>query len=265
MHFTSGILKKTDPLREDLLSCECNSQCSCDQSSCSSCSMDEPEQVPAIASRIPVPDDQCVQIVGMPSPTLESTKYNRVMWQSPTTSISTEQYIIDTHDSNSDSAIDLPKGDSAPTVLTDSLFTVHKSKQPLTDSYSAYLQPVVPTDKSCLAQNNDLNIETNRSAAVNSFSLADSETLPTSPIYSSSHIEPIHTAATESEVTPLDTSSTSTSHRDDESTATFSTFSIRPLNGPMRTFQPTATPTSNHQKQLNLLDVIEPLLSSSNT
>ena len=228
----------------------CGSQCSCDSSSCSSCSVNIEPQDSTMPDRIPVPDDQSLHSDTELLPSREDNQYSHVVWQNlPANTLANRYPAAETHDSNSDSAIDLPKGDKCLSTLADS--PVFNDTSSAGDNYVTYLQPINKSDQTEHTLTKD-NFENEKICTGGDVSSLKRTSIPNALHDDASH----STAPTSiSGVVPLGASS------DGESIAdSFSTYSIRPVNGPMRTFQPCASPI-NHRKTLNLLEV-EPLLSN---
>lgn len=241
----AGILKKPLSTQEGNLSCDCDSQCSCDLSTCSSLSGDLVEQPLVTPDRPSSPDNSCMHSsVTLPC-SGGNSKY--VVWQHPETSVlmlhdpneSGEVCTADCHDSNSDSAIDLPKGDRNMTqgvelsTFSGLSLADNVTKQSLHANYSTSLQRL--DDKNVVLRDNNSTETSIPIPDQNNLSLERKESRN---LYSS----PGDTASSAVGVGSPDTNSHATTMNvlpaDSESSADdYSTYSIRPRNGPMRMFQ----------------------------
>ncbi|XP_067948088.1 zinc metalloproteinase-disintegrin-like protein F1 isoform X2 [Watersipora subatra] len=218
-----GILKKPSLQQLDNANCECNSQCSCSASTCSSTSRQSTEQLPVAPDRIPVPDSITGQQVLVVS----------------RQDVSDRRYSTEQHDSNSDSAIDLSKGDSGtPTPAeTASISPTGRLKQSLSTNSNHQFQSSTPQTSTGLG------------ACASDALYEDVNHDPHEPFLPASQ--------------PISDPSLTSPPREQLNEEGFNVCSARTVTGPVRLFQPLSSKTKECRNDFKTASVGKPLISNN--
>lgn len=221
--FLSGILKKTT-VRLAHSDCECSdSKCSCD----SLCLSAEEESLSA-ARKTCTPQGYCIEVnSNRSSPSHSGDTNSRISLCSA--------YILDNniggeyHDSASDSAIDLPKGDSSVSTLNEST-PCTKSSSPCNDTKQpAVYERITPVANIADCNTSSCNTLTGN---IDNSGRITANTNSSHNINTTSSTETIHL---EVKLHPPDREKLIDADDDSDD---YSTFCIRPHTGPMKTFAP---------------------------